>query len=189
MLPDLFVIRHGETEFNAIGRMQGGLDSRLTANGRDQADAMANKLRGIVGPDTHDLICSPQGRALATADPISAATGCPIVPIDDLREISMGDWTGLPRAEIDRRWPVPNPNEHFVEFYARAPNGEPFENLWNRVGRVLDGLTRPTVIVTHGFTSRFLRTRAMGWGMDRIADLPGKQGAIFQISNGQHKEF
>ncbi len=188
-LPEIFVLRHGETEWNRAARMQGGLDSALTGAGRQQASDMARTLAAVVTPQTHDLWSSPQGRAIATAEPIAQLTGCSIRAVDDLREIAMGDWVGLDRAEIDRRWPAPVENEHFMDFYARAPNAETFDALWDRVGRVLDAIVRPTVIVTHGMTSRFLRTRAMGWGRDRLRDLPGGQGEIYRIINGQHEIY
>ena len=102
-LPELYIIRHGETEWNRAARMQGGLDSALTELGRAQADQVAETLAGVIHPDTHDLWSSPQGRALATAEPISKATGCPVVAVDGLREIHMGDWVGLSRSEIDAK--------------------------------------------------------------------------------------
>ncbi len=186
-LPEILILRHGQTEWNRDHRMQGGLDSPLTEEGRNQALRMGAMLAGLVSPDTHDLWSSPQGRALATAEPISAATGCPVVPIDDLREIHMGDWAGLSRAEIDARWPASDPHESFIDFYARAPRGEGFDALWDRVGRVLDALDRPTILVTHGFTSRFLRTRALGYGLEDLAEVPGGQGVVFRIRNGEHE--
>ena len=108
------------------------------------------------------------------------------LPEPDLREIAMGDWAGLSRDEIASGWPGP-PDEHFLETYARAPGGEGFDALWARVGRVLEALTGPTVIVTHGMTSRFLRTRALGWGLGRVDLVQGGQGVLFQIKDGvQH---
>ena len=188
-LPELYIIRHGETEWNRAARMQGGLDSALTELGRAQADQVAATLAGIIHPDTHDLWSSPQGRALATAEPISKATGCPVVAVDGLREIHMGDWVGLSRSEIDAKWPAPSPDEHFIDFYRRAPNAESFPALWDRVGQVLDHIRRPTVIITHGFTSRFLRTRALGLSLEDIGQVDGGQGVIFRIKNGQHEIF
>ena len=187
-LPELIVIRHGETEWNRIGRLQGGQDSALTDRGRQQAETLAALLhRHGIGPGTHHLTSSPQGRALATAAPIARATGMTVRPDDRLREIHMGQWSGLPRHEVDARWPAADPHETFIEWYARAPEGEGFDALWARVGAFLDDLTGPTVVVTHGFTSRFLRTRALGRTLDDLAHVPGGQGVAFVIRDGRHE--
>ncbi|NVO26991.1 histidine phosphatase family protein [Donghicola sp. C2-DW-16] len=185
-LPDLYILRHGETVANAEGRMQGGLDSPLTAKGLAQAEAMAELLRGqglIAGE--FDLFSSPQGRALQTAAPIAQALGAEVQPEPRIAEIGMGQWAGLLLSEIAERWPAPTENESVLDFYARAPEGERFDSLWVRTGAFLNSLTRPAVIVTHGFTSRFLRTQVMGCGMDRLGDVPDGQGVIFAFRDGQ----
>jgi probable phosphoglycerate mutase len=187
-LPELIVIRHGETEWNRSRRLQGGQDSPLTAKGREQANNLAQQLvTHGVGPKTHRLFSSPQGRALATAAPISSQTGLTVEPDDRLREIHMGQWAGLTRDEVDARWPASDPHEHFIDWYARAPDGEPFESRWDRVGAFLYDLRGPTVIVTHGFTSRFLRTRALGLTLADLAEVRGGQGVAFVIRNGRHE--
>ena len=187
-LPELIVIRHGETEWNRIGRLQGGQDSALTDRGLQQADSLAALLQAQgIGPDSHILTSSPQGRALATAAPIARATGMTVRPDDRLREIHMGQWSGLSRHEVDARWPATDPHETFIDWDARAPDGEGFDALWARVGAFLDDLTGPTVVVTHGFTSRFLRTRALGMTLDDLAHVPGGQGVAFVIRDGQHE--
>lgn len=187
VLPEICVIRHGETEWNRAGRMQGGLDSPLTDLGRAQSRAMARALREVgVLAGVWSALTSPQGRAVETARLALMTLGMQALPEPDLREIAMGDWAGLSRAEITNGWPGPQ-DEHFLETYARAPGGEGFDALWDRVGRVLSGLTGPTVIVTHGMTSRFLRTRALGWDLDRLDVVQGGQGVLFHIRDGvQH---
>ncbi len=186
-LPEIFVLRHGETEWNHAHRMQGGLDSALTAKGRAQADAMGAALAaaGVRG-QSHGLLSSPQGRALHTAQIANRHLGADITPDARLSEITMGAWSGLTRDQIDARWPGPA-DESFIEFYARAPGGESFESLWDRCGAVLAALARPTVIVTHGFTSRFLRTRALGMSLADLDVLPGGQGVVFHIHQGRHE--
>lgn len=186
-VPELLVLRHGESRWNREGRMQGRLDSDLTAKGEAQARAMSSLLESLgVGQGSHDLLCSPQGRARRTAELALSPLGLAARPDARLREISVGLWSGLLREEIDRRWP-PVPGESFLQAYARAPEGESFETLWLRVGALLQELERPAVLVTHGITSRFLRTRAMGWGMDRLEDLPGGQGVVHRLREGRHE--
>jgi probable phosphoglycerate mutase len=177
-LPDLFILRHGETDWNRAGRMQGGLDSPLTDLGRAQARAMGAALaRHGVGPATHHILSSPQGRCVTTAQ---LAFDRDPAPDPRLVEIAMGDWAGLTTAEIAARWPGPQ-GEDFMALYARVPNGESFASLSARCHALLATLDRPTVIVTHGMTSRFLRALALG--LDP-ADVPGGQGVIHHLSGG-----
>jgi len=186
-LPELFVLRHGETEWNRARRWQGILDSPLTDKGKAQAVAMGEMLRSAgVTATSHQILSSPQGRAMETARLALGGLGAAITAEPPLREISVGDWTGLTADEIDARWPGPE-DEGFLDRYARAPGGEPFDHLWDRVGAVLAGLSRPTVIVTHGITSRFLRTRAMGMTQADLEELPGGQGVIFRLHQGRHE--
>ncbi|MBM7069618.1 histidine phosphatase family protein [Actibacterium sp. 188UL27-1] len=189
MLPEIYVLRHGETEWNCQGRMQGSLDSPLTVKGRVQADQMGALLarRGVTGA-THQVLSSPQGRAMATALIAAQHLGAGVSSSPDLREIEVGAWTGLTRAEITAGWPAPE-DDHFLDFYARAPGGESFKALWQRVTTVLDELTMPTVIITHGITSRFLRTAATGRRLDQVAELPGGQGVVFHLFNGRHEIY
>lgn len=187
-LPELLIVRHGETVWNREGRMQGRLDSPLTAAGMAQAEAMGALLaaRGVTG-QSHVHLSSPQRRARATAGLIAAATGAEIVIAEELREYSVGDWEGLTRDEIAARGEGKGPEEDWLSFYDRAPGGEGLAAAWDRAGRMLARLDRPAVLICHGITSRMLRTRALGRGLDRLGDLPGGQGVIYRLAGGRHE--
>jgi probable phosphoglycerate mutase len=185
-LPELYILRHGETVANAEGRMQGGFDSPLTAKGEAQAHAMAQRLadQGLA-KGAFDVISSPQGRAMRTAEPVARLMGCAVLTDTRIAEIGMGRWAGLLLSDIAERWPAAYENESVLEFYRRVPEGESFDSLWARTGAFLSDLKRPAVVVTHGFTSRFLRAQVMGWGMDRLGEVPDGQGVIFAFRGGQ----
>ena len=181
--PDLFILRHGETVWNREGRMQGALDSDLTDLGQAQARAMGGLLAGY-DLSGHRLYCSPLGRARATA-----ALAFNRTPVLDprLREIEVGQWSGLTRPEILARWPGMSQDEDMLEFYARSPGGEGFDALWGRVAGFLADLTGPAVIITHGVTSRFLRTAALGLSLAELDRVPGGQGVVFRLRDGLHE--
>jgi len=186
LLPELYVMRHGETLWNREGRWQGVLDSDLTEKGHAQAVAMGKTLGSLgVSTSSHCALVSPQGRAVRTAQLAPISLGMVATVMDDLREISIGDWTGLTRGEMEAGWPAHGVEDWF-DVYTKAPGGEGFGALWERVGRILERVDRPTVIITHGITSRFLRTRAMGLSLDEITQLPGGQGVIHHIRDGLH---
>lgn len=97
----LLVIRHGQSEWNAIGRWQGHADPSLSDLGRRQAIEAAGAICAVDGIFSSDLL-----RASETAALISAHTGIgPVVVDERLRERDAGEWTGLTKVEIDQQWP------------------------------------------------------------------------------------
>ncbi len=98
----LVLLRHGQTDHNVDGRMQGHIDSMLTAVGRDQAIGVAPEIARL-GPDR--LISSDLRRAVDTAEVIGAAAGLPVKLDKRLRETNLGDWQGRTVAEIEQDWP------------------------------------------------------------------------------------
>jgi 2,3-bisphosphoglycerate-dependent phosphoglycerate mutase len=100
MKTELILLRHGETEWNAQGRLQGHLDSRLSPEGLRQADALAARLATV---PIQALYSSDLGRAVETARRIAARTGHTVVPDARLRERSLGILEGLTWAEARQR--------------------------------------------------------------------------------------
>jgi broad specificity phosphatase PhoE len=179
--PDLYILRHGETLWNLQGRFQGALDSPLTERGESQAFSMGHALRDL-GTHGFRWLSSPAPRAVRTA---TLARGAPPDATDSrLVEIGMGDWSGLTREQIDTRWPGPL-DEDMMAFYARIPNGESLSAVQARAAALLAALDTPTVIVTHGMTSRILRGLILGLPVETLAALPGGHGVIFRASAGQ----
>jgi len=183
-LPPLYILRHGETEWNAEGRLQGHLDSPLTPRGLAQAKAQhailaAQDLSGF------QAFASPQLRALTTAS--IALTGLlPQVETDTrLREIGVGAWAGRARQEIMIDRPLDESDESVFDLYERAPGGEGFTALAERCSAFLSALSTPAVLVTHGITSRMLRLLALDMDISEMAALPGGQGVVFRIFEGE----
>lgn len=94
----IYVTRHGETEWNTLGRMQGHLDSPLTDLGENQADWLGESLKNI---PINYIYSSPSGRAMQTATSINKYKQLEIRTDDNLREIYLGAWEGKVRAEIE----------------------------------------------------------------------------------------
>ena len=95
----LILVRHGETDWNAAGRLQGHTDRPLNEYGRSQAQALADRLAG----DGIDAVyASDLARARETADIVAARLGLPVAVDTDLRERDWGNWEGLTAAERER---------------------------------------------------------------------------------------
>jgi probable phosphoglycerate mutase len=178
--PELYILRHGETTWNAENRMQGELDSPLTAKGRMDAQRQSEILRSrdLAG---FDFFTSPQGRAFHTAAIALSGLAGMIRTDDRLREIGVGDWSGRLRAEL----PMPKGPNPLIAQYEMAPNGEGFTRLKSRVRSFLDDLRGPAVIVTHGITGSMIRGLLVGEKAHRNTSPHGGQGCVFWLKDGQ----
>lgn len=181
--PDLLILRHGETEWNRIGRMQGEDNSPLTETGRVQAAAQG-RLLARFGISGWNIVSSPQGRSVETARIAVPERVQDIVLDARLAEITLGDWSGASRAEIMAAAPHLFEPDDAMIWYDHAPGGEGLEALYARTGDFLKSCTGPTVLFTHGITSRMLRCHALGLDPGAFADLTGGQGIIYHLADG-----
>lgn len=162
-ITELLVVRHGQTEWNLAGRMQGHLDSPLTDLGVRQAEAVAEAL----ARETFDVLYSSDlGRATHTAEVIAARTGQEMVLEPGLRERRFGVFEGLTWAEIRKRYP--QEMDAFERSHHHAlPGGETSPERRDRVVACTDRLLTRHVgqrlcLVTHGGTLRCLLKHAAG---------------------------
>ena len=186
--PEILVLRHGQTEWNAAGRLQGHLDSPLTEIGVRQAQRQNETLLDY-DLDGFRFITSPQGRARKTAQLALAGIVAEIETSEELKEINMGQWSGITRAEIAAERKIRLQDLGELQIYDWTPGGETTAQLFARCARFLVQLTGPAVLVTHGMTSLCLRLCALGWGLDRLADLPREQGVVYRVKAGRHDEL
>lgn len=193
-LPDFYLIRHGETEWNREGRYQGQRDIPLNATGRNQAGANGRLLREMferdgLDPGSWHWRASPMIRTRETVALVRKACGLPNegVTFDDrLREVSFGIYEGMLAAELpDDPNGMRNVGKREDEFwYFRPAEGESYEDLANRVRPVLAELTGPSVIVAHGGIARICRYLVEGAGRKDTVNWPIRQDAIFYFSKG-----
>lgn len=186
--PEVLVLRHGQTEWNAAGRLQGHLDSPLTEIGVRQAQRQNETLLDY-DLNGFRFITSPQGRARKTAQLALAGVVAEIETSEELKEINMGQWSGITRAEIAAERKIRLQDLGELQIYDWTPGGETTAQLFARCARFLVQLTGPAVLVTHGMTSLCLRLCALGWGLDRLADLPREQGVVYRVKAGHHDEL
>ncbi|MCK0143333.1 histidine phosphatase family protein [Aliiroseovarius sp. F20344] len=191
VFPDLYVIRHGQTEWNVARRHQGRLDSPLTEKGQTQARDMGQMLsRRVAGRMDIQSFSSPQGRALHTAQIALTPLGWQVTQDARLCEVSYGAWEGLTRDEIDAGWPeqAAYAEQNPVEWNFSSPGGEGLHDLKARADSFLRELTGPAIVFTHGVLSRVLRAQWLGLNEYEMLELPGGQGIIFHLSSdGGHR--
>ena len=123
----VLLVRHGQTDWNAAGRIQGVSDIPLNELGREQARLLAAELNR---PDV--IYTSPLKRARETAEIIGRELGSGVVCAPELTELNFGDWEGCSWEEIGRRWP-----EEFALYAAdrrnyAPPGGESYAGMTSR---------------------------------------------------------
>lgn len=185
--PDLFILRHGETEWNREGIFQGPYDSPLTPMGREQAAHQGKILDRVVSDWSGvDIFTSPQGRAKTTAAIALTHVNRTATPHHALREVDTGDWAGLHISHImddDPRMCTPYTVD-WLRAYFSAPNGEDFGSFRDRVLDFMMSLSCPTVIVTHGMVGFVIRGLYLGLSFEQMAAQVGGQGVVFHLMNG-----
>ena len=180
--PDLWLLRHGETEWNRAGVLQGQLDSRLTPKGRAQAARQGEILRAL-GLGGLPAWCSPLGRAVETAAiAVVPLTGC--VRTDDrLMEIGLGDWQGTDGAAL-RALRAEGSGGAWLDAMDRAPGGEGLAALRARCTAFLDARDGPAIAVCHGVAARMIWSVWLGGELD-AASRGDLQGRVVELSGGR----
>ena len=187
----IYLVRHGETEWNRAGRVQGHLDSPLTARGEDQAKRVGRTLARLIGAgDGFAMVSSPLGRVLHTAAIIRAEMGLAPgdCPTDDrLKEITWGAWDGLTRDEIDAGDPgaMARRLQNHWDFVPPG-GGESYAMVAERVGDWLDDVAQGQrlVVFAHGTLGRVLRGVYAGLTEAETLALEEPQDACFRLHGG-----
>lgn len=155
MSRQLILVRHGQTLHNVAGIAQGWNDSELSEHGREQVLRLAGRIAEYA-PTA--LYSSPLGRAMSTAQALADATGLPIVPVDDFREMNYGGWEG--RSFLDVRREHEDVYQRWIaDGEVACPEGESHMDVRRRIERALQSIESDrAVIVTHGTAIRIAAT-------------------------------
>ncbi|GJD39776.1 2,3-bisphosphoglycerate-dependent phosphoglycerate mutase [Methylobacterium bullatum] len=188
----VYFIRHGQTDWNAEGRLQGQRDVPLNATGLGQAESVAERLKAVAGASLAEaaFVASPLTRTRQTMEVLRASLDlAPKAYAVDTRlmEINFGTWEGSTWAEIRRRdsrgalardrdrWGYRPPGEH----------GESYAMLVDRVRPAIADLQRPAVIVAHGGVARAILV-ILGYTSIREAPRMGiRQGSVLVLDQSR----
>ena len=190
--PTIYYIRHGETEWNAVGRLQGVQDIPLNDLGRSQAAGAGRILADLWARDGRSaaspgFVASPLGRARQTMELVRGTLRLPLAgyAIDDrLREIGYGQWEGSTLAQAERTDPGVFAARQRDKWTVSPPGGESYVSVQARISEWYQQLTGDTVAVAHGGTARALMV-ALGFETpDSAADLMIEQGAVYVFGGG-----
>jgi broad specificity phosphatase PhoE len=188
----LYFIRHGETDWNAAGRLQGQMDIPLNDKGRVQAAESAAILASLTNVADLDYWASPLTRTRETMERVREALGLhpPFYKTDDrLKELTFGDWEGFTLAEAKANNPDAYQKRHNDKWNAHPPKGESYQDVANRVTPWLNSLTRDTIIVSHGGVGRALLHVLAGVPKHEAAETHIAQGVVYQMEAGGFKLY
>jgi broad specificity phosphatase PhoE len=186
-MPTIYYIRHGETQWNADGRLQGVQDVPLNDLGRRQAANAGEILAGLFERDGRDeqslpFVSSPLGRARATMELVRSVLKLPVggYAIDDrLREIGYGSWEGSTLAQMQASDPTVFAARQVDKWTVSPPGGESYLQVQARMQDWYDQLTADVVAVAHGGTARALMVVRGIETPNSVADLTIEQGAVY----------
>lgn len=193
--PDLtriHLIRHGETDWNAEGRVQGQSESVLTDLGKEQARRLASALRAL---DFDRIFCSTSQRARQTARIVFAHLDNEIEHRDELREIYLGPWEGLLYSEVAALYPHDHKAFRESPHLFNVPGAETFAELQARsVAAVRDIASRypdqEVAVVSHGAWIRTVLADVGGRRLQQLWEPPVVSNCahmIIDIDGGQKK--
>jgi broad specificity phosphatase PhoE len=181
----LLLARHGQSVANAGRRFQGSQDVPLSELGCRQAAALGAALKS--GRLTH-VYSSPMERARLTADAVVAAIGVPLTLVDDLRELSLGEWEGCTVDEIRARpgdpytrW-VRDPVQHL------PPGGEPLAAVQERALRAVQVIAaahpdgEDVLVVSHGGLISAFLAHWLGMPLASIWRLTVGNGSLSRVA-------
>jgi probable phosphoglycerate mutase len=190
--PTIF-IRHGQTDWNFEGRMQGRRDIPLNATGEGQAAANGARLKTFltaegIDPGTLDFVSSPLGRTRTTMELLRGAMGLEPDSYrleDRIKEITFGDWEGFTLEEL-----ADEEQERLLQRRADKwsfvpPGGESYEMLSERIAAWLSSLDRPAVVVSHGGVFRAVRGLLEGRDKASVPRIDVPQDKVFVWRDGQ----
>ena len=158
----ILIARHGQSDWNQERRWQGHADRPLTDRGREQAQALADRLSHI---ELDAVYSSDLQRARDTAAVVAESQGLELRQLPDLREVDVGSWSGLTRAEAEERFP-----EGFARWrdgYPGWKDGETYEAMTDRVLRAVGKIAAEhesgrVLVVSHGGPIRAMHAAALG---------------------------
>ena len=179
----VYFTRHGQTEWNVRGRLQGWGNSNLTEKGIESARRLGDRLADI---DFDFIYSSPLNRALETAKLIRGDRDTEIRIVDDLKEIGFGSWEGMIFDKVREEY------GHEYDTYLNRPHlyqpidGESLLDVYKRVENALDEIlsveAENILIVSHGVTIKVLTSIIKGISIEELYKISVQVGTALNIS-------
>jgi probable phosphoglycerate mutase len=192
-MPVLYYVRHGETDFNVQGRLQGRRDTVLNEHGRRQAAECGALLKALFArdhkrPEQFDYVSSPLMRARETMEVVRTTLGLEPLgyAIDDrLVEIAYGDWEGLTLPEIEKTSTGILAQRERDKWDFAPPGGESYRQVAARIGVWYASLVNDTVVGAHGGGARVLMALFNILSQEQATHAQVEQGVVYVFADGK----
>lgn len=185
-----YLVRHGETDWNVAGRLQGRRDIPLNSLGRAQAARVGHVLHNLAGDVTRlTYVSSPMSRALETMRILRTTLDLPMSDFShdpQLAELAFGQWEGMTWPDLRRRDPELVKQRELDPWSFVPPDGESYQQLSVRAGAALDRIPGNAVVVTHGGVIRSMLHSRAGMPAEEACTIPIRQGAIYVLEAGAY---
>lgn len=187
-MKNLYFVRHGQTEWNAIRRMQGQWNSNLNEAGKGHADTNGQLLNRL---SIEAIYVSPLDRTRQTADIINGYLDLEPVFDDRIMEWHCGDWSGEMYADIPNKWPDEWQALEADRFNFRPPNGENYPDMFERAKPFVDELLHTEhshiAIVSHGMIGKVMFSYLMDYQPHEVLNIHQDNDMIFrvQVNDGE----
>lgn len=186
----IYFIRHGETDWNREGRLQGQRDIPLNDLGRAQAEEAGRRLATLVAPHPLPWHVSPLQRTQETAKRARLSVEMAdegYLLEDRLKELSFGRWEGLTWREVKQSDPAGAARREADKWGMVPPDGESYALLIARLQPWLDTVTQDCVVVAHGGVARGLLHLVAKLDPLIAAESDIWQGRLLVLEHGQHR--
>lgn len=191
---EIYFVRHGKTEWNEKGMLQGKQNSPLTIEGREQAKKLGKALKNI---EFDAFYTSPLGRAASTAELIIGDRDQALFTIPEFREMSFGEMEGLPKEEFKRLHPI----QHDIiwsdatRYNPKDFKGETFDEVDARIMQGFDHLLKSfpnggrVLVVSHGMTLKNIFMHVWGHGLEDYWNDPVPDNTSYSIVTYEDGRF
>jgi broad specificity phosphatase PhoE len=191
MTTRLILVRHGQTEWNRVGRTRGRIDIALNETGLAQAEAVAERLAAL---PLAAIYSSPLKRAVETAAPTARKTGLTVQPLEGLLDINYGRWEGRSPAEVAEAYPDLFHQWHHSPHLVTFPDGESLDEVRSRALAAVKEIAlshegRTVLIVAHQVVNKVLVCAMLGLDNSRFWHVQQDNGCInvFDYQDGDFK--
>ncbi len=180
MTTRLILVRHGQTEWNRVGRIRGRIDIALNETGLAQAAAVAERLAAL---PLAAIYSSPLKRAVETAEPAARKTGLKVQILDGLLDIDYGRWEGLSPTEVVEAYPDLYHQWHHSPHLVTFPDGESLDEVRRRALSTVKQIAlshegQTVVIVAHQVVNKVLVCAMLGLDNSRFWHVQQDNGCI-----------
>ncbi len=184
----IIFVRHGQTEWNVLGRYQGQTDVALSPLGIEQAEKLAahfpvDKIEAVYSSDL--------ARAMKTASCVADRFGLTVEPRPELRELNFGDWEGLTYDEIVAKWPDALENFFQHPDVLEIPHGESFPKLRERALACVEEIVsrhpdQTVAVFAHGAILRTILTAALHMDLQYVWTIRQFNTAVNIVTYTEH---